>query len=157
MVNQLIGISSHYGHIQSSNSQLGRQGFADSIADYPAGVDINDQGQVDKAEKNTDIGLSRPWGFHPQLLAELDVNLSAHPAPIIQSMVNIQGSNERGFSDFAWQSFPIHKLPFVYVHLTVCIFFASILQDTYSNVSRQHTLLIHKIDYNNYPSLSVWS
>jgi hypothetical protein len=113
--------------------------------------------QIDKAGEDADIGLSRPWEFHPQPLAELDVNLSAHPAPIIQSMVNIPGSKERGSSDFASQSFPIHKLLFVYVHLTVGIFFASILPDTYSNVSRQRTLLIHRIDYHNYASLSVWN
>jgi hypothetical protein len=27
---------------------------------------------------------SQPGEFHPQLLAEPDVNLSAHPAPIVQ-------------------------------------------------------------------------
>ena len=30
------------------------------------------------------MGVSRPREFHPQPLAESDVNLSAHPAPIIQ-------------------------------------------------------------------------
>ena len=30
------------------------------------------------------IGLSRPGELHPQPLAEPDVNVSAHPAPIIQ-------------------------------------------------------------------------
>ncbi len=31
-----------------------------------------------------DIRVSRPEEFHPQPIAEPDVNLSAHPAPIIQ-------------------------------------------------------------------------
>ena len=30
-----------------------------------------------------DIGVSRAWEFHPSALAEPDVNLSIHPAPII--------------------------------------------------------------------------
>jgi len=33
--------------------------------------------------------VSRPGESHPQPLAEPDVNLSAHPAPIIQSLEQI--------------------------------------------------------------------
>lgn len=39
------------------------------------------------------IRVIRPWEFYLQFLAELDVNLSAHPASIIQSQVYIQISN----------------------------------------------------------------
>ena len=31
-----------------------------------------------------DVRVSSPGEFHPQALSELDVNLSAHPAPVIQ-------------------------------------------------------------------------
>ena len=33
-----------------------------------------------------EVGLSRPGELHPQPLAEPDVNVSAHPAPIIQPL-----------------------------------------------------------------------
>jgi hypothetical protein len=31
-----------------------------------------------------DVGVSRPWGFHPKPLAEPCVNLSIYTAPVIQ-------------------------------------------------------------------------
>lgn len=39
---------------------------------------------VNKLGITRGIGVSRPREFHPQPLAELDVNVSAHTAPIIQ-------------------------------------------------------------------------
>jgi len=45
------------------------------------------------------LGVSRPGEFHPQPLAEPDVNVSAHPAPIIQPLgmyPNFQCTNVDG-------------------------------------------------------------
>ena len=39
--------------------------------------------------------LSGPGGSHPQALAETDVNLSAHPAPIDQPLVSRRTANVR--------------------------------------------------------------
>jgi hypothetical protein len=54
-------------------------------ADDPPGVDVDDEGDIDHAAPGRDIGVSRPREFHPRPLSEPDVNLSVHPAPIIQS------------------------------------------------------------------------
>ncbi|MCL4490767.1 MAG: HD domain-containing protein [Nitrospirae bacterium] len=45
-----------------------------------------------------DIGVSRPGESHPQPLAEPDVNLSAHPAPIIQPSEHIPFPSEQMLS-----------------------------------------------------------
>jgi hypothetical protein len=50
------------------------------------GKDVDDEGEVDKALPCRDVRVSRPWEYHPRPLSEPDVNLSAHPAPIIQLM-----------------------------------------------------------------------
>ena len=45
---------------------------------------FDDKREVELVWNGTGLGLSRPGEFHPQSLAEPDVNVSAHPAPIIQ-------------------------------------------------------------------------
>ncbi len=41
-----------------------------------------------------ELGVSRPGEFHPQPLAEPDVNVSAHPAPIIQPLRELSGGTQ---------------------------------------------------------------
>jgi len=53
-------------------------------ADDPARERVDDEGDVDEAGPSGDIGVSRPRELHLRPLAEPDVILSNHPAPIIQ-------------------------------------------------------------------------
>ena len=48
------------------------------------GEGIDDERHVNEALPGGHIGVSGPKEFHLRALAEPDVNLSAHPAPIIQ-------------------------------------------------------------------------
>src|SRR5690606_28856806 len=48
---------------------------------------------VHEALPGRDVGVSRPGEFHPQPLAEPDVSLSTHPAPIIQPWVQLRAPN----------------------------------------------------------------
>jgi hypothetical protein len=63
------------------------------------GLSVKDYRDVGKALDDGDIGVSRPKGFHLRPLAEPDVNLSAHPAPIIHPTTDspsTQWTNARG-------------------------------------------------------------
>jgi hypothetical protein len=55
-------------------------------ADYVAAEDVEDNVEVEtrSPDGSLEFGVSRPWEFHPRPLAEPDVSLSTHPAPIIQ-------------------------------------------------------------------------
>src|SRR3954452_14001700 len=64
-------------------------------ADDPAGEDVDDEGHVDEALPGRHVGVSRPEELHLRPLSEPDVNLSAHPAPIIQSTTDTPATNER--------------------------------------------------------------
>jgi hypothetical protein len=68
-------------------ASIGRAGHPP--ADDPPGVAIDHEGNVDKALPRRDIWVSRPEEFHLRPLAEPDVNLSVHPAPIIPPMTDI--------------------------------------------------------------------
>src|SRR5207253_7255429 len=56
---------------------------------------IEHNGQIDEAARHRDIGVSRPEEFHLRPLAEPDVNLSAHPAPIIHPTTGSPSTNGR--------------------------------------------------------------
>jgi len=58
-------------------SQLASYAFADRFAPYHA---------VPETVLPADMRESRPWESHPEPLAEPDMNLSAHPAPIKQTL-----------------------------------------------------------------------
>ncbi len=52
-------------------------------------------------QSGASLRVSRPGEFHPQPLAEPDMNVSAHPAPIIQPLgmyPNFQCTNADGFT-----------------------------------------------------------
>ena len=53
-------------------------------ADASARKSIEDDRQINELALQPDVWVSRPGESHPWPLAEPDVNLSAHPAPIIQ-------------------------------------------------------------------------
>src|SRR5580658_9635707 len=56
---------------------------ADCIADHPSRPSVEDHRDIDKAIDDGDVRVSRPKEFNLRPLSEPDVNLSAHPAPII--------------------------------------------------------------------------
>ena len=58
-----------------------------------ARVQVQYDCQIEPAPGCADVRVSRPWEFHPRPLAEPDVSLSTHPAPIIQPLANIPASN----------------------------------------------------------------
>ena len=64
-------------------------------ADDAAGEDVDDEGHVDEALPGRHVGVSRPEELHLRPLSEPDVNLSAHPAPIIQPTTDTPATNER--------------------------------------------------------------
>jgi len=66
--------------------QGGRLLGGDHPADDVAAEDVQDDVQivVGPLGRPLELGVSRPREFHPRPLREPDVNLSAHPAPIIQ-------------------------------------------------------------------------
>jgi hypothetical protein len=61
----------------------------------PPAEPVHHRRQVEKAASHRNVGVSRPEEFHPRALAELDVNLSAHPAPIIRPMTRLPATSER--------------------------------------------------------------
>ncbi len=56
---------------------------------------IHDRDEIDEAARHRDIGVSRPKEFHLRPLSEPDVNLSAHPAPIIHPTTDSPLTNGR--------------------------------------------------------------
>ncbi len=66
----------------------------------------------DRIIKNDDTAyaeVSSPGESHPQALSEPDVNLSAHPAPIIQPQDESPFANVRTTSVLVWQSDQANK------------------------------------------------
>jgi len=56
--------------------------------------------------------MSKPQELPPQLLAEPDLNLSTHPAPIIQPTVSIQASSSVETTTVVYgQSAPTSSVP----------------------------------------------
>ena len=72
------------GHIQRRQRQFGPQMIRHRPTNHTAAETIQHDREKDERFAHPYIGVSRPEEFHPRPLAEPDVNLSAHPAPIIQ-------------------------------------------------------------------------
>jgi hypothetical protein len=68
---------------------------AGSPADDPPRISVDDEGDIDEAGPGRDVGVSRPKEFRLRPLAEPDVNLSAHPAPIIHPTTDTPSTNGR--------------------------------------------------------------
>ena len=56
---------------------------------------VDDHYEIEKAATDRNIGVSRPKEFHLRPLAEPDVSLSAHPAPIIHPTTDSPSTNGR--------------------------------------------------------------
>ena len=69
---------------QSIEDEARMGGAADPPANDASGEGIDNKCYIDKTLPRRHVGVSRPEEFHLQPLAEPDVNLSAHPAPIIR-------------------------------------------------------------------------
>src|SRR4051794_388333 len=66
---------------------------ADRIANNSPGPGVQDRSEINETGRDRDIGVSRPKGFHLRPLSEPDVNLAAHPAPIIHPTTDSPSTN----------------------------------------------------------------
>ncbi len=93
------------GHLQRIQDELGAQVVGSGPADDLAAPEIEYHGEIEEAGCRGDERVSRPEELHLRPLSEPDVNLSAHPAPIIQPMTDSPSTNERtspaAFAPFA--------------------------------------------------------
>lgn len=93
--------------------------------------------------------VSSPEEFHLQALSEPDVNLSAHPAPIIQPLVIFPSSNVRTIFSFSLLYVPSSVLLAVYAWSTSCIFFSPSAPKLCSSVLIPDIMQIYNNDHNN--------
>ena len=84
MMDDLAGSALCIGHFQRLQHQLTAQMILHRPTDYATTEGIDHHGQIQEAGPGGNVGVSSPEESHPQALAEPDVNLSAHPAPIIE-------------------------------------------------------------------------
>src|SRR5271157_5823609 len=84
-----------YASFERGNGEPGVDRAADRVAHYATRPSVENRCQIDEASGDRDIGVSRPKEFHLRPLAEPDVNLSAHPAPIIHPTTSSPSTNER--------------------------------------------------------------
>src|SRR5208283_904785 len=56
---------------------------------------VDDRDQIEEAPADRDVRVSRPKEFHLRPLSEPDVNLSAHPAPVIHPTTGNPSANGR--------------------------------------------------------------
>ena len=80
---------------ESVQDQVGVRCLAGPPADDPPRIRVNDEGDLNEAGPGRDIRVSRPKEFRLRPLAEPDVNLSAHPAPIIHPTTGSPSTNGR--------------------------------------------------------------
>ena len=83
------------GGIERSQRQAHVDRAADGVADRAARPGVENDRDVSEAFDDGDIGVSRPKEFRLRPLAEPDVNLSAHPAPIIHPTTDSPLTNGR--------------------------------------------------------------
>src|SRR5271170_1746711 len=83
MMDDVVGLSGHERHVESVEHDAGLQVGREGPSDDPARPGVENDREVEKAGQRGQEGVSRPKEFHLRPLSEPDVNLSAHPAPII--------------------------------------------------------------------------
>ena len=83
------------GGVKRGKRQANVDRAADCIADHPSRPGVEDHRNIDKAIDDGDVRVSRPKGFRLRPLAEPDVNLSTHPAPIIHPKTDSPSTNGR--------------------------------------------------------------
>lgn len=86
-------------------------------------------------ESGMDIRVSRPRESHPQSLSEPDLNLSAHPAPIIQPLAKFPSASGKTVSVLFLQFYPASSLPLCDVLLISYISFSPSVLRHYSYVA----------------------
>ena len=80
---------------QSRDRQRGVDRATDRVADDATRPGVENHSKVDEPDRDRDIGVSRPKEFRLRPLAEPDVNLLAHPAPIIHPTTDSPSTNGR--------------------------------------------------------------
>jgi hypothetical protein len=70
------------------SERVEHESFLEALAQGPAHdstrAKIKNDGEIQPSFQRIDVRVSSPGESHPQALAEPDVNLSAHPAPITE-------------------------------------------------------------------------
>ena len=100
MMNDPVRRALRHGHLQRLNDQLGGQVIRRRPAHNPPAEHVENDGQIQEADERRHVGVSSPEESHLQALLKPDVNLSAHPAPIVPTdgtKPARQGGNKPGW------------------------------------------------------------
>ena len=93
--------------------------------------------------------MSRPGDSHPRPLAEPDVNLSAHPAPIIQPFATVRIASVRMLPDDVLSAHPETSNTGSYDAQAVYTYAAAIAQDRHPSFARPNALQIDENAHSN--------
>src|SRR5208283_444855 len=132
-------------HIQGCKTQNCIYVARNGITDGSAGKQVQDDRQVDETVSDANIGVSRPGEFHPQPLAEPDMNLSAHPAPIIQPSGRNPLSNAQMLLAMLPPNAPKLSLPVVYARQDFYTCALTTVPENHSCASTPVASLTHRI------------
>jgi len=83
-MNDRLGSSAKDGHVVRVGDQFFAHVIGHRPADDAATADVEYDREEQKAGVGRNVRVSSPRESHPRALAEPDVNLSAHPAPITE-------------------------------------------------------------------------
>ncbi len=84
MMNHILRSATIDGHVKRIEDEL-RTEMRGHCPTYDATtVDVEHDRNEQETTPRWNVGVSSPRESHPRALAEPDVNLSAHPAPIIE-------------------------------------------------------------------------
>jgi len=79
-----LGPAVRYGRTQGRDDEFSFHRCVHRPTDYATRNEIKHDRKIQPAFARWDVWVSSPRESHPRALAEPDVNLSAHPAPIIE-------------------------------------------------------------------------
>ena len=134
--------------LQRIQNEVGLHRTAHAPAHNASGKDVDDEGYIKPALPGRDIGVSRPQEFHLRPLAEPDVSLSTHPAPIIQPWEHIPTSSaRRPLETSAQVARELAELA-LYAEPDVCTCASTSASGTHSSASTRQTSPTHRIDRN---------
>ena len=120
-MDDVVGLSSHERHIERVENDAGLQGGREGPSDDPTRPGVENDREVEKAGQRRQEGVSRPKEFRLRPLAEPDVNLSAHPAPIIQPWEHVPSSNAQTSTEMPTPDGPAHATPLYDAGRDACI------------------------------------
>jgi hypothetical protein len=95
MMDDVVRLSGLKRHVESVEHDAGLQIGREGPSDDPTRPGVENDREVEKAGQRRQEGVSRPKEFRLRPLAEPDVNLSAHPAPIIHPTTDSPSTNGR--------------------------------------------------------------